>query len=587
MKTKAGPFLFGPESRRLFGWFHPASKAAPVKNVGVVLCNPFGVEVLCMHRSIRHFAEAFARAGFPSLRFDYDGTGDSSGNDRDPERVRAWLDSIHQAVDVLKQRSGVEQVTLFGIRLGAALAATAAVERKDCSGLIALAPVISPERYLRELAAFQAWGRFQKSPDGITGVEEGDQEAAGFVITAATTAALLPMDLAMQSSAPAPRVLVFERDKRSSSEVWTNKIKGLGAKVDVQNIEGYAEMSVDPHRTVMPDRMIACSVEWLEAGSASDGSATHAKPARGAVCLESEMVAGVLETPVFIDQARTQFGIVARSKTVAPNGRAFIILNAGSQHRIGPNRLWVTLSREWAQTGAIVLRLDISGIGDSRTRPGETENDVYAKAGTTDIADAIEYLRREWGATTFDAIGLCGTAYHGLKAAAQGVPLDSVLAINQQVFFWDPTRPIDELPAEALAKISRYRGALRNVEIWKKVFRGDVHFQTEGRILLRRLVDFSSNKGRSVARHLNLSLNDDLAAELTAIAKKKVRLRFIFSEGEGGASLLYELAGSTARNLERDGAFSLEWVPGTNHTFTAVWTHRLLKERIDAWLGLS
>jgi len=96
----SGPVYFGPAHRPLFGWLSPASseeaRAATAAH-GVVLCNPFGYEAMCMHRAYRYFAEAFAHAGFPALRFDYHGTGDSSGKDRDPQRLRAWLDSIHAA----------------------------------------------------------------------------------------------------------------------------------------------------------------------------------------------------------------------------------------------------------------------------------------------------------------------------------------------------------------------------------------------------------------------------------------------------------------------------------------------------------
>ena len=45
---------------------------------------------------------------------------------------------------------------------------------------------------------------------------------------------------------------------------------------------------------------------------------------------------------------------------------AFILFNAGLLHRVGPNRLHVTLARRLARRGFPVLRFDFSGIGDSR-----------------------------------------------------------------------------------------------------------------------------------------------------------------------------------------------------------------------------
>src|SRR4051812_34449398 len=94
---RAMPTWFGPAERPLFGWYH-APALATARACGVVLCNPFGYEMMCSHRAYRHLAERLATAGFPVLRFDYDGTGDSAGDGEDPERVESWLGSIDLAV---------------------------------------------------------------------------------------------------------------------------------------------------------------------------------------------------------------------------------------------------------------------------------------------------------------------------------------------------------------------------------------------------------------------------------------------------------------------------------------------------------
>src|SRR4051812_18625410 len=95
------PLYFGPPDRPLFGAFHSSSKAVASdvwqslpRGAAVVLCSPFGHEEHHAHRSERHLAELLARAGFPVLRFDYDATGDSAGDDREGGRVEAWRASI-------------------------------------------------------------------------------------------------------------------------------------------------------------------------------------------------------------------------------------------------------------------------------------------------------------------------------------------------------------------------------------------------------------------------------------------------------------------------------------------------------------
>ena len=95
----------------------------------MVLCNPLGYEAMSVHRTYRHLAQQLASSGFYTLRFDYDGTGDSSGTPHDPGRLRAWLDSIAAAVAEVRSRTGSPQVALFGVRFGATLATLAAASR--------------------------------------------------------------------------------------------------------------------------------------------------------------------------------------------------------------------------------------------------------------------------------------------------------------------------------------------------------------------------------------------------------------------------------------------------------------------------
>ena len=100
------PYFFGAQERPLFGAYHPPL-AARAREAGVVLCSPFGHEALHAHRAERHLAERLARVWFPALRFDYDATGDSAGDDRAGGRVAAWRASIVTAVIAMAHSLGL------------------------------------------------------------------------------------------------------------------------------------------------------------------------------------------------------------------------------------------------------------------------------------------------------------------------------------------------------------------------------------------------------------------------------------------------------------------------------------------------
>ena len=586
----SGPVYFGcgSETRRLFGCLSlpPADTKPHAK--GVVLCNPFGYEALCMHRAYRQFARAFAGAGYPALRFDYDGTGDSSGTDPDPERVRAWVDSIHSASAFLRAQTGVRQVYLFGIRLGATLAASAAGERDDYAGLLAIVPILNPEAYLRELAAFHAWSRFEKPPGGKSGLGEGDQEAGGFVVTAGTVAALSAIDLSSPSNAPVPAALVIDRADRPEADGWVQRLRGLGVNVSAQRHPGFRELNVDPHKSVVPQAMVEASVAWL-AGQ-SEECARLVRPAQPTAAMSDEAVEiepGVAEKAVFLAGNPWLFGILATPIRVSLNGLAVILVNAGKQHHIGPNRLWVTLARRWARLGVVTLRLDFSGTGESSPRPGRRDFADYDTPGALDIADAATSLRTTWAAREVYVVGLCSGGYHALRAAAQGAPIDGFISLNQEMFRWDP-EPLEAVPSYlAVAETKRYGHALLDVDSWKKLVRGHVHLGTAGRILQKRVFDMASNRARQVARRLGLHFEDHLASSLVAIAKRNIHMCFVACAGEPALELLREQGGRTVDELERRGILVLESIAGPDHTFTPIWTHHVLTACLERHLGFA
>ncbi len=596
----SGPVYFGAEDRPIFGWLHlPNEASRGADALAVVLCNPFGYESMCTNRSLRHFAEAFARAGVPSLRFDYDGTGDSAGSDFDPDRVRAWLGSVHSAIDFIEARTGARRVCLFGLRLGATLAAAAAAERSDAVGLVAAVPIVSPERYVRELVAFHSWSRLPTAPDGRSGLAEDDLEASGFVITAATESALRRLDLVRQESAPAPRVLVLEDVRRPHGDRWAGRLDALGVEVDKRRVAGFAEMSRDPHKTAIPHPMIAESAQWVaelarDARTIGAGPERRSKPIgpRTSVSIRTGRAGSVVvESAVRIARGRDGdaswlFGILSRPDGLPTSERTIILLNAGAQHRIGPNRLWVTLARRWAEVGVMVLRLDLSGLGDSPARRGEEENAVYNDVGWRDIEDAASYLRREVGARRIDVVGFCGSAYHAFKAATRGVPVDGVVLVNPQRFFWDESEPQENEAGRAASEMRRYRRSVLSVASWKKLLSGKVDLSAAARSAKKRLGDLASNRARALAHRLNVPLRNDLARELRSAASFGVPMHFVFSDEESGELFLRERGGSVVDGLVQRGLVSIEHTESADHTYTAFWMHRVLTEVLERRLGL-
>ena len=150
---KTLPFYFRLSDKPLFGCYHepPPSRLRPF---GVLICQPVGHEYVNSHRALRQLAVRLCEAGFPVLRFDYYGCGDSSGNIEDAS-VTQWLKDISAAISELRRRTGLFNICLAGLRLGAALATLAAAQRGDVENLALWDPVVEGGKYLDELRLLQ------------------------------------------------------------------------------------------------------------------------------------------------------------------------------------------------------------------------------------------------------------------------------------------------------------------------------------------------------------------------------------------------------------------------------------------------
>lgn len=95
------------------------------------------------HRHFVQLARSLASAGYPTLRFDYRGMGDSTGEQRSFEAID---DDVRAAIDALQRSSpGVRQVVLWGLCDGAtaALLYVQATADTRVRGLCLLNPWVS------------------------------------------------------------------------------------------------------------------------------------------------------------------------------------------------------------------------------------------------------------------------------------------------------------------------------------------------------------------------------------------------------------------------------------------------------------
>lgn len=452
------PIYFG----NCFGWLHPASSRR-----GVVLCGPHGYEYQSVHRSWRSLAIQLAAAGLSTLRFDYPGTGDSSGDDADPGRLAAWLDSIRSAVQYLKAQTGVEEIALVGLRLGALLAAHAAERMTDVTALALMAPPLTGRDYVRQMKILSLAAPFDSLPPPVPRPQaETDLEAAGAVLTNETMAALGILDLLALTDRPAPRVLLLDRTDISVAPRLAAKWRELGARVDVEPLEGYHEMMRSaPELAQAPAKILATLVHWLSADApARSVPAIPKAPARIELSEASEI-------PIQFGRDGKLFGIYCtpRPAKFEPRQPVVLFLNTGANSHSGVHRLTVRQARHLAERGIASLRIDIAGVGDSDARPGGgPEKPIDMAESCLDVQAALDWLEAA-GHHRFAIFGICSGANLGFNTATIDKRIGKLVLVNPHRFtlIGDADRlhrwmrkTVDQSPLSALIPRS-FRSAYR------------------------------------------------------------------------------------------------------------------------------
>jgi hypothetical protein len=109
------PFYFGDSPRSLFGILHPAIAR---QKKALLACPPLFQDAIRSHRALWQLAESLSEAGIDTLRFDWFGTGDSSGESQELV-FDGMLDDLLAAREMLTTMSGATLTRMLALRSSA------------------------------------------------------------------------------------------------------------------------------------------------------------------------------------------------------------------------------------------------------------------------------------------------------------------------------------------------------------------------------------------------------------------------------------------------------------------------------------
>jgi len=585
------PFYFGPDDKKLLGWLHIV-KSIPMCETGVVICQSLGVDYMNSYRPLRYMADYSALAGIPAFRFDYHGTGDSSGFNEGGNRLEDWLWSVEEAIRELKKLTGCSRVGLIGFRVGATFASILS-ESMELDFLVLWAACESGRRYLREIKMLQMSSKNQSEPN-----EKKSIEAAGMVFGQATMSAIDKINL-IKLKPRSSRTLIIPRDDLPINDKLKKAWVKAGLEVTQLSLPGYTKMVVDAHYVEVPHETISRIISWINI-SATESEASMFNSESLAVIKksiklkhfsaqqdnETESPCEIIENIISYGPDNKRFAILTEPQIKPhPQHPIIILSNSGANHRVGPNRLYVLLARELSRKGFRCLRIDVNGLGDSVISDSDNENIVYISNSSDEIRMAMQSFGDDYLERKYIVMGLCSGSYFSFNAALdlKDVNIVKCILINPLTFYWEKGMSLELSPTKNFSHWNWYMSAIRNPASWIKMLKGKIAFAALTKTVLNRIKIVISSRISSIAEDNKLNDNitngnklngntckHNLAGCLKDIIYNKTHLYFVLARKDPGYDILMMGAGKVVKKLIRRGEINIDFIENADHTFSKV-----------------
>jgi len=411
------PIWFGDDGAQLFGWLHiPSSLTA---RAGLLLCPPLARELSATSPAYRRVASTTSARGFLVLRFAYHGTGDSAGIWPEESCVDLWTGDLRRAAGLLRSMGCMSLVAVGALSGSLVLAEAIRQQQGLFDSTVLWDPYPNGRAFLRaeQLAARVA--------DIVVDTSGDHVELPGYRLSPRVATEIGALTLTPLPEPLAVRLAVIERKDRPA---LGNTLTARGRRTETVTVGGGIEPGeVLNLRAGVPLPGETDLVAWLESATSAERVLVTLPVVSPSTVIVQPSGAQLREEAVVLGPAQL-FGIATSTAGLAPRERAAVVLlSVADENHIGTFRQWVTLARSLAERGFTVLRCDLSGIGDSPTRPGGVPHAINADHAVDDVTEIVAAFRPDLPTVL---VGLCSGADVAVDAALSGTSVDDLVLIN-------------------------------------------------------------------------------------------------------------------------------------------------------------
>ncbi len=261
-------------------------------------------------------------------------------------------------------------------------------------------------------------------------------------------------------------------------------------------------------------------------------------------------------------------GVVCDPETGGLEERpAFVFLNAGILHRVGPSRIHVHLARALGRDGHPSLRFDFSGFGDSEN---PRDGLPFRDRGVAEAGRAMDYLKESLGSRQFILVGLCSGAEVGHASGVADPRVVGIVPMDGHIF---------RTPRFYL---HRYGPRLIRLESWLNLLRGRTYLGP----FIRRLV--GPDPGPTLAEgsevfEMDRPAKAEIEADLQQLVDRGVRMLQIFTGGMDDLCTYQGQFEEAFASIDFEELLQVEFFSEADHTFTSPRDQQRLVETVAGW----
>jgi pimeloyl-ACP methyl ester carboxylesterase len=268
------------------------------------------------------------------------------------------------------------------------------------------------------------------------------------------------------------------------------------------------------------------------------------------------------EEALMFGETDSLVGIITEPPEPERNQRlpAFILLNSGSVHRVGPYRLNVKMVRNLSTLGAVSFRFDFSGIGDSLR--SSFESNIWRR-WVKETQDAMDVVEARRGIKRFVLVGNCSGAGISFFTACYDPRVVGAVLINLR----------------GHKTLLRYylKLAFTNYKSWLRIVRGSANLR-----------DFITAASRSTEREHELKSRGAYGAEnfkedLRLMLERGTDLLIVYSEWDPGLPYFHAYLKNVTNGFKSNGNLQVEIIRGADHDFKLIEGQTRLTKIIHNW----